>query len=785
LPRIATTLGLLLAMGLTRPSRGQGPDLAELRATLANDSIPAEERARRALDGAASVDQSAQQSPQASERRARWSQAVGLLDDFLAKQPGVESAPVIRFQAAVYRWAEGRSFAEQAELDPSDRKLREGAIRSLDDSTRRLREVAIKPGDPADPFAQNIRFRLAQSIADRSKLDPEADPGRVEREREALGMLDDSLTMPALRPFARLLRSELNNRLGLFGQAQIDVEQAEKLNPPPPAEALLVARVAALIGRTQYDEANKAIASARVGDPLKQLLSLRVVLARRGEKPAGRERKDLDGEAFRISERFRGVNRPEARRGLMELARAIDEPGPDVAPDWWDLLAEGYLRLGDVVRAGRLEGKGGDRAELAGQAEKAAALRYKAGAYLFEAGKFAEADRRLTQVVDQPAAPRDLKARAGMLRGLARGRALAAHDPDSSRSSYLSALEAQVREFPRDLATGEARWLLGQIRLGAGRPEDAMPLWSGIPHDHARWLESRLLIVDRLREAVEDQRINRDSAAVNAKMEAARNSLRAAIDEASEGPELVALNLALARLELTPEAGRPPVALEACDRVLKLAAKPEQHRAARLYRMVALAQSGRALEAERAARAEIKADDLASLLPALRLLNRSAGDADSEAIRRRIGLVARVISTWINEHLDDVPESSRDEAHLQHARALLFAGDPAAARKAIATWGGPLTDIDDELSRELADTYQRLDAFNLAIEAERYRSRRLAPGTLPWFESRYGLALAYYRTDRFKDARLLIDGMAFLHPTLGGGELKVKFERLRQKLGQE
>ena len=215
--RIATSIliGLALLPGTKGHVKADAPDLAELRTTLADESIPVEERARRALEGAGSLDQAAQQAAQASTRRAFWAQAIGLLDDFVEKHPQVEAAPLIRFQAAVYRWAEGRSFADQADLAPADPRNRDGAIRALDDSTRRLRAIVIKAGEAADGFAQNVRFRLAQSITDRSRFEPESDPKRAESEREALALLDATLTTPGLRPFARILRSELAHRLGL------------------------------------------------------------------------------------------------------------------------------------------------------------------------------------------------------------------------------------------------------------------------------------------------------------------------------------------------------------------------------------------------------------------------------------------------------------------------------------------------------------------------------------------------------------------------------------------
>jgi tetratricopeptide (TPR) repeat protein len=780
----AISIGLILAIGSLAPGQVDRPELAEIRAALRDKAIPIEERVRRALEGAIGLDQAAQKSNLPADRRALWQTAVSLLDEFAAQNPDVESAPLIRFQAGVYRWAEGRSFAEQFELAPSNAKARTSAIESFDDATRRLREIKIKPDEATETFAQNVRFRLAQAIADRSLLDPDSDENRTKAEREALGLLDSSLSAPALRPFASVLRSELYNRLGLFGQAQMEIEQAEKLTPGPPAEALLSAKVTALSGRGLFDDARKAVETAKVSDPLKGLLALRIVLVRRREKPAGTERGEIDDEAFRLAETFKGSNRPEARRALIELARTIDEPGKKAPADWWDLLAEGHLRLGNPVRSGRLEVKGADRADALDQPEKASSLRYKSGAYLFEAGRFLEADRSLTRVLDSPGASRDLKARAGMLRALARGRALATHDPEASRPDYLAALEAQVRDFPLELSTGEARWLLGQIRMTAGRPELALDLWSKIQHGHPRWLEANLLIAERLREAVEIQTINRDSAAISAKMDLARKSLRTALDQAGEGPETVNLTLQLALLELIPDAGRPVLSINACDRVLKSAAQPEQHRLARLYKLVAFAQSGRFSEAEQLARSEARSDDLATLLPVLRLLDRAARETEAEVTRRRYGLISRILSSRIVDHLDLLPTNLHDEARLHHARSLLFAGDLTAAKKAIAEWGGPTETRDDEFLRELADTYQRLDAYVLAVDAERHRSSRLVPGSLPWFESRYGMALAYYRNEQPKDAVQIIDATSILHPDLGGGELRIKFDRLRQRIGK-
>jgi hypothetical protein len=87
------------------------------------------------------------------------------------------------------------------------------------------------------------------------------------------------------------------------------------------------------------------------------------------------------------------------------------------------------------------------------------------------------------------------------------------------------------------------------------------------------------------------------------------------------------------------------------------------------------------------------------------------------------------------------------------------------------------------LLRDVAETYTRLDAYALAVDVQRLRAKNAATGSLPWFDARYGLALAYYRSGRSKEALHLIDATEILHPDLGGGDLRDRFLRLRQRIG--
>jgi hypothetical protein len=152
---------------------------------------------------------------------------------------------------------------------------------------------------------------------------------------------------------------------------------------------------------------------------------------------------------------------------------------------------------------------------------------------------------------------------------------------------------------------------------------------------------------------------------------------------------------------------------------------------------------------------------------------------------RRFGLILRTLLGNALERAAELSEDQLAELRLRNCRALLFRGDDEGARRSLTAWNGKVPDEDHGFLRDLADTYFRLEVYSLAIDVERLRQKRLTTGSLLWFESRYRLALAEYRAGKSKDALHLIDATAILHPDLGGGTLRDKFVRLRQRIGPE
>jgi hypothetical protein len=758
--------------------------LATLRTQVNNKSLQVDQRAQIALEMAATLDRAAQAASTSPERRKRWTEAINLIDQFEAENPGHNQSPQFRFQAAVYIWARGRLWADQWELAPSDKEARGLAVENLEVAISRFRSLNGSLREADKVVSQNVRFRLAQALVDRSRLDPEDSEERRSRLRDAALMLEKPMEEPALRGFASLLYADVLGKLGDENGAKSALASAAKATPPPTPEALLEAKVGIMMAGHQFDQALKAVEESTAGASGKALLTVRIRLAQRARLAPGSARGEAEKALFEAARPLQGASNSEARLALLELGRGVKEPDSAQDPDAWDLLAEAAIVAGDFGRASALEAKGADRAEAMGQPEKAAALRLRAGAALFRAEKFLEADAMLNRVADARQAG-DSRPKAGLLRIMARARALATKQPGASQSAYLAALESQIRDFPKDPSANEARWLLGKLRLATSSPAEAQALWADIPRSDPRWLDARLAVAGLNQEALDAQRITNDRPLVRQCCTEARSFLSSSQSQCQSDAERAAISLAMVRLELTPEVGHPEEARRLCESIQRTASQADQRDRARRLDLVAAAELNHFLEAEQAARAEIKLSHPADLLEIARELDRVASEFSSDLRVRRFGLIMRLLLVRVLERQGELSKAELGEAKLRHTRALLYIGDEARARDSITSdWGTPAS-LDDRILRDMADTYVRLSAFDLAAEVQRLRARRAVTGSPSWFESRYGLALADYRAGKNREASKLIDATAILHPDLGGGELRDKFVHLRGRLTPE
>src|SRR5207248_2455640 len=103
---------------------------------------------------------------------------------------------------------------------------RRAAAADLSACVERLKPVYRAVGQGDNVVAQNVRFRLAQALADLAEVGGEGAGAAGSRERwnaEALAALTKPVTEPSLQGYARLLRGTLLARLNRFDEARTEV----------------------------------------------------------------------------------------------------------------------------------------------------------------------------------------------------------------------------------------------------------------------------------------------------------------------------------------------------------------------------------------------------------------------------------------------------------------------------------------------------------------------------------------------------------------------------------
>ncbi len=784
-PLLGLALCLVADLGAQEPPSDAEliQHLAAVKNQIETAGLNVPRREELALEMAATLDRAAQSSTNPDMRRRRWAQAIELLDWFLKQNPSPPRERQVRLLAGVLRWAQGQSWKETALLAPSDPKVREQSAAAFDDAIERFRSVA--DGGSVRALAENITFRLAEALADRADLEATDSAGRKSREAEALTLLEHSPAEPSLVGFWHLLKADLLRRGGKPTEAERDIEAATRSTPPPPPRELVAARVPLLLEQKKLTEALRCIESANLEPPVRGLWMVRLRLAQLAAALPERERTLVASELFRWIKELRGQIAPESRQAMLELARSRVEPEATQPAEAWEAIAEAYGLAGEPAKAGAAMVRAASRAAASGQVNAAAGYRVRGGAFFFQAGRFEEAERILASVVDDQAAG-PIRAKAGMLRTLALGRAVALRQPGASSTLYAAALDRQIRDFPADPSTHEARFLRGQLALAADDGARARSLWSAIGPTSSRWLDAQLAVAELDRDELEVFELNPNRSRMVEKFGQGDRFLEKCIGQASSESDAADLLLARARLALTPLVGMPELARDLCDRVKRLPASAVQLYQARLYRMVAQVQIGRYVEAEREAQAHAAwrlATQVDVLLDAVRLVDECAVMADTDLRQRRFGLVQRLLVQPLLAAGEEFSDDNRRELAMRLTRARLFTGDDREARRSLAAWGGTPPAASDRLLRDLGDTYNRLELYSFDIDVQKLRQKNNAAGSPRWFDARYALALAYFRTGRIKEAAQLIDSTAILHPDLGGGTLHDKFIHLRQRLG--
>ena len=96
-----------------------------MRKRNADDTLlPIGQREAAILEMVAPLDRAAQSATETAQKEARWRQAIDLLDEFNAQNPGHPRSREFQLQAGVYRWAQGQSERDSWDLNPADARAR-------------------------------------------------------------------------------------------------------------------------------------------------------------------------------------------------------------------------------------------------------------------------------------------------------------------------------------------------------------------------------------------------------------------------------------------------------------------------------------------------------------------------------------------------------------------------------------------------------------------------------------------------------------------------------------
>ena len=208
---------------------------------------------------------------------------------------------------------------------------------------------------------------------------------------------------------------------------------------------------------------------------------------------------------------------------------------------------------------------------------------------------------------------------------------------------------------------------------------------------------------------------------------------------------------------------------------------------ARLYRLVALVEMGRYVEAEREAQSHSSwrvPTEHDALFDAVRLLDHCAATAESDLRQRRFGLVLRlIVEPLVTAPTKRWTPTNSSELAMRLTRALLSIGADREARRSVAAWRGGPQSTDERAAprpgRHLQPARGLLARHRRPASAAQEQPIRIAP--LARRPLRPGPGLFPHR--QAKEAAQLIDSTAILHPELGGNALHDKFIHLRQRLG--
>lgn len=747
-----------------------------------------------------------------------WQQAGSVVDDFLSREPEGAFAPLIELQGAEVRLARGEALAEQVQSASNDDPLLEAPRRELREASERFAKVHARLSQFQRSVATNraadvqdkltagelraldkqVRFRQAQALVSLARTYARGTRDWTTSLAQAAELLAPLAQMATTEPLgwrSRLAQVECLRLSENAADARQKLALLLDLNPPEEVKLLAKAEQLQLaIATRRLDDVETLLQETRPLSSAPAELDLARLEAqltlwqdasrRRDEQKAGTWRAAAEELLAQFDSRHGAL---WARRAEGLLVSKLGNSPQTADPAVLARVADAFYSQGRADEALAAYDRAREVAETRRDTRAAFDLAYKAAAVEHARDAHRPARERFRALA--LAARDDARSADAHLLAIfhaAQEMKLAGNDVEAAttaRETYVVLLEEHLEHWPQSPTASEAAWRLGRLHAHDRAWEPAIAAYRRVAQDHARYTETLEEIVGCYTFEIAEL-AERGEPTANLASEAADYFARAATDGAARPPAqfnaaqrmaaLCAARFWVGHLQgsydraaqlLTAASAGANVPLEWRSQavpllIVALAAEERHDDARRLVGEVAsapaaetLAMLERLARVAEGARAESAEGIVAIELAAVEQLRTRRGELDKTAARRLDLLAAGALAAaGRNNEAESLYRAlaqahpDRGEVQEQFAAWLASRGDEASLREALAHWG----QID----------------------------RRSRPGSDRWFRAKYALADLHHRLRDDAFAVRIIKYTQTLYPSLGGPELKARFEKL-------
>ncbi len=717
------------------------------------------------------------EAPNSDDALKVWSILIDLAELFGRKNPGHPMSDRFRLTIAEAWWQRSRLLARiEVGKNPSSTLDAGKADR---EKASQLFEKMVETNGPAnDQYSQSARYLLAQCLADELAVNLKLGEEKTRPVRERILSLTTKLDSEPLLDWSYLIRSKTMAELGRSEDSRAELEKTSESFRHRNASAWADVKVAVLAKCKRWDEADHFLKATDLPPSLTAKLRIGLWADRATLPTKPDEKQAIQSAIYEAAEKLKDLDDADAVAARRILALSKIQPDDSATSTAWANCAEANIRNGQAEPSAIAFDKAAERAGIESNPGKKLKYQFQSGAAWFKAGKPGQAQDRMRQVVESSESG-ELGPKASLIRVMSlKSMGL------SGRDSLNEAIRTHLSRFSNDnLTTGEVRWIEGESNLAAGGREEAIIAWEAIRPDHSRWVAAQLAMsqigLGRLEELV----LISDTKEFGIQWEKARRRLERARDSAPSLHDKNTMELAIARLDLTPGAERIDAARQSCLRLMPLLTRDYQRQWANAILIMADALLGRSLDLENRLNQRDKSIDSSLILDICRVMDTSAHMIDTEVTRRQLGsAMARLAESLPPGGGPDSNPDTDQELELRRIRGLIYAGQPSAAEPRLDRWISANPNVKPTLLYAVADALLRLNATAKAI---RYLSEWVGhepEGTTQWFLGRLELARALYREGRDKEATKLIDATLLLYPDAGGPGLKKRYEKFRRSI---